>query len=116
LWSKRLEKGTFTRTGDEDKKQTLNSTQLQCLIAGVYGGIIFHLGATSRAPVFHKELADNRLLAKTRIFNKIPLLYRIHSYFVTRITNKKIATNLNLLKKIKSQLIDNYEEFIKTIS
>ena len=107
LWKNKLSWHPIMRSNKQD---------LHYLIAGVYGGIIFHLGATSRAPVFHKELADNRLLAKTRIFNKIPFLYRIHSYFVTRITNKKIATNLNLLKNIKSQLIDNYEEFIKTIS
>lgn len=92
-----------------------NKQDLHYLIAGVYGDIIFHLGATSRAPVFHKELADSKLLSKTRFLRKIPFLYRIHDCLVNHITNKKIVNNRDLLEKIKPQLINDHKEFIKTI-
>jgi len=36
LWSKRLEKGTFSDVGGAEPKLALNNAQLQCLIDGVY--------------------------------------------------------------------------------
>ena len=36
LWSKRLEKGTYTKVTDGKAKTPLNSAQLQCLIDGIY--------------------------------------------------------------------------------
>lgn len=56
-----------------------NRVNFHYLIAGVYGDTFFHLGATSRAPIFFRD-AKRPLLRVSDQLKKLPVVWRLGRY------------------------------------
>lgn len=93
--------------------QRSNSHNLHYLMAGIYGNVIFHLGAGSRRPLFAKELNDNSLLEKIKFFEKMPIFWRCYSILKKREEGKLISINSALVAEIETRLTENRDEFFK---
>ena len=57
-----------------------NSSDAHFLMAGIYGDLIFHLGASSRRPSFHADYANRVSLNFARRMSNIPILWRLSHF------------------------------------
>jgi hypothetical protein len=64
LWQHELPWGHLVRT---------NVRNPHYLIAGIYGGIVFHLGSASRRTVFRQDFRQSRIHRLTRSIDRIPV-------------------------------------------
>ena len=76
-------------------------------MAGIYGDIVFHLGASSRIPVFAKDINNNLILKFINRYRNAPLMWRLHSHLIKKIHNK----NKKIFDAIKSNLRKDPEKF-----
>lgn len=63
------------------KLERSNVRDLHYLMAGLYGDIIFHLGASSRAPEFYRDVYDGFLAKLTLKCERKPLIWRLRAWF-----------------------------------
>ncbi|PRO68457.1 hypothetical protein [Alteromonas gracilis] len=102
LWEHDLSWSQIKRTNKQD---------LHYLMAGVYGDIIFHLGAGSRSPLFAKEVNNSKTLRLIQSIENLPLLWRVHNKLKKYIENRLIKQNSKVVRRIELELKNNAEDF-----
>ena len=92
-----------------------NRVNLHYLIAGVYGDVIFHLGAGSREPIFSKEIMTNSLMKATSALKSIPVLWRLHSLIEKGVEIYFTRRNRRIVNTVKKELLGSSNAFINTL-
>lgn len=85
-----------------------NQVNLHFLMAGIYGGVFFHLGASSRPPVFHADYVSRRPLRVAKRLRHLPLLRRI----AKGIEDRYVGANRQLFQTICHRLKTDPHRFI----
>lgn len=88
-----------------------NKTDLHYLMAGIYGDVFFHLGASSRNPAFHLDYASRLGLRFSLWVKDVPVIWRLGRWF----DDRYIAENRRLANKIRASLAQNPVEFIQQL-
>ena len=88
-----------------------NERDLHYMMAGIYGNLVFHLGAGSRSPLFAKEVNDSTGLKALRVLDKMPVLWRLYDLFKRRTEASLIEKNTKIVMEIEAQLKKNPERF-----
>jgi hypothetical protein len=92
-----------------------NHLNMHYLIAGVYGDVIFHLGAGSREPIFSKEIKTNSLMKATSPLKKTPVLWHLHSLIEKGVEMYYTRKNRQIINNVQRELVRNSEVFINTL-
>lgn len=82
------------------------------IMAGIYGGVLFHLGASSRAPMFSADSRSFPMLKFARRFEGVPLLWRI-GFLIEERYRRKTA---RIAAKIRDQLRTEPEVFLAELA
>ena len=88
-----------------------NERDLHYMMAGIYGNVVFHLGAGSRGPLFAKEVNESPVLKALRTFEKMPVLWRLYAFFKKRTEASLIERNTKIVTEIESRLKKDAEQF-----
>lgn len=81
------------------------------LMAGIYGDVFFHLGASSRRPWFYFDYRTRVSLRMRPVLGKIPLLWRLGSWLEERY----IASNRHSLQTIMNSLRTDPDRFLSNL-
>lgn len=85
-----------------------NASDAHFLMAGIYGDLIFHLGASSRRPSFHADYASRIGLRFAKRINNMPILWRLsHS-----LEENYLKENERAFGDIISELLTDPDNFI----
>ena len=85
------------------------------IMAGIYGDVFFHLGATSRRQFFYVEFARNPLLHLMDILNKYPVIWRVSAWISPWLREKRAPSNARVFRSVSSALRTNPERFIEKL-
>jgi len=88
-----------------------NRRNAHFLMAGIYGDIFFHLGASSRRPWFYFDYQTRASLRMKPILSKIPVLWRLGS----SLEDRYIASNRSTLAEIANSLREDPERFLREL-
>lgn len=88
-----------------------NVSNTHFLMAGMYGDLIFHLGASSRRPSFHADYANRVSLRIARRMSGAPILWRL----ARRLEENYLMENQKTFHKIVTKLSTEPEKFIATL-
>ena len=88
-----------------------NSLEPHFLMAGIYGGVFFHLGASSRRPAFHQDYTTRPSLRLAARLRERPLLWRMAAC----LENRYLTQNTRIFEAIASRLRSDPEEFIAAL-
>lgn len=88
-----------------------NTRDLHFIMAGVYGGAFFHLGASSRRPAFNLDFRTKPHLRLAASLQGVPILWRLGRI----IENAYLDKNEKLAKGIRRELRENPREFVKSL-
>ena len=80
-----------------------NKKNVHHLIGGIYGDAIFHLGALSRAAVFHSDKDHDQLMRLTFPFRSSPILWRLEQWATHRRALRNAINAKTLLDKLKHE-------------
>ncbi|WOI38742.1 hypothetical protein R1T43_06845 [Alteromonas sp. CI.11.F.A3] len=92
-----------------------NHVDLHYMIAGIYGDLIFHLGAGSRRPIFFQEMRCNRIIHLIAPLKGKPLLWRLHSLIERGVEGYLVRRNRKIVKSVMRELTNNADAFIESI-
>jgi hypothetical protein len=81
------------------------------LMAGIYGGVFFHLGASSRRPWFYLDYKTKLSLRFGSAVSKIPIIWRLGSWLEERY----IASNRRVFAGIAGSLRSDPERFLSSL-
>jgi len=93
-----------------------NGRNLHYIMAGIYGNVIFHLGAGSRSPLFAKEVNESTKLRILKILEKMPIVWRLYAFLKKRTEASLVKRNSKIMSEIESQLKENPECFFAYLS
>ncbi len=88
-----------------------NHTNLHFLMAGIYGDVFFHLGASSRSPAFYSDFVKRPTLRLSVLLQPLPILWRIGAWFEKRYLLK----NQRLSNSIRDQIKTDPDAFIQKL-
>lgn len=88
-----------------------NQRNLHFLMAGIYGDIFFHLGASSRRPWFYFDYQTRLSLRMKPALSKVPMLWRFGSWLEERY----LASNRRTLAKITDSLRSDPDRFLSSL-
>ncbi|HEX4267609.1 MAG TPA: hypothetical protein VHY36_06970 [Steroidobacteraceae bacterium] len=88
-----------------------NQRNRHFLMAGIYGDVFFHLGASSRRPWFHFDYQKRLSLRMKPALSKIPMLWHLGSWLEERY----IASNERTLAKITDSLRSDPDRFLSSL-
>ncbi|MFM7061254.1 MAG: hypothetical protein ACKOZL_08735 [Actinomycetes bacterium] len=111
LWNRRLAWGHLTRS---------NIRNPHYLIAGIYGGVVFHLGGASRRVAFRRDFEHARTYRVTRAIEQIPTghgLIRSIQLQLTRwmrgeVEDLVVDYNRQMFAALSSYLVANPDDFL----
>ncbi len=89
-----------------------NKRNRHFLMAGIYGGIFFHLGASSRTPAFHIDYVTKPALRLSVWLRDLPLLWRL----AARLEGRYLAANGRIYEGIANSLRSDPESFLSYLS
>ena len=94
--------------------QLLRSNHLSphFLMAGIYGGVFFHLGASSRGPSFYADYMTRPSLRIAGRIRNLPLLWRLARSMEWRY----VQNNLGIFESISRQLREDPHNFISALA
>jgi len=81
------------------------------LMAGIYGGLFFHLGATSRRPLFAVEQQHSAIIRLAYTIRSLPMLWRL----ADSLENVQVKRNRRILQLAKDQLLTDPESFLSSL-
>jgi len=81
------------------------------LMAGIYGSVFFHVGASSRRPAFYLDYLTRPSLRVAIRLRNLPLLWRLAAYLENRYTNR----NAEIYSRIAEALKRDPEQFLATL-
>jgi hypothetical protein len=81
------------------------------LMAGIYGDVFFHLGASSRRPWFYLDYQRRLSLRIKPALSKVPILWRLGAWLEERY----IASNERLLARISDSLRSDPDSFLSSL-
>jgi hypothetical protein len=81
------------------------------LMAGIYGDMFFHLGASSRRPWFYFDHRTRLSLRVKAAFSNVPVLWHLGSWLEERY----IASNRHTLAKITHSLRSDPDHFLSSL-
>lgn len=81
------------------------------LMAGIYGDVFFHLGASSRQPTFHVDYLTRPSLRLATALRKLPAVWRMASPLEARY----IASNARAFRGIVDSLKENPDRFLSSL-
>lgn len=85
-----------------------NKTDLHFIMAGIYGDVFFHLGASSRRPAFHLDYVTLPHLRLSVWMQSKPLVWRLSDWIEDLHLNK----NQIIADEIRQRLRSNPDQFI----
>lgn len=88
-----------------------NRRDLHFLMAGIYGGVFFHLGASSRRPWFYIDSKTRLSLRIGSAVSKIPMIWRAGPWLEERY----IASNRRVFAAIVDSLRSDPERFLRSL-
>ncbi len=88
-----------------------NKTDLHFIMAGIYGDIFFHLGASSRRPAFHLDYVTLPHLRLSVWMQSKPLVWRLSDWIEDLHLNK----NQLIADEIRQRLRNNPDQFIEEL-
>jgi hypothetical protein len=88
-----------------------NRRNLHFLMAGIYGDVFFHLGASSRRPWFYFDYRTRPLFRMRRALKRIPVIWRLRPWLEERY----IASNRRILAKIVECLRSDPDRFLSSL-
>jgi len=88
-----------------------NRVSLHYLMAGIYGGVFFHLGAGSRTPVFVGDYPE-RWVRAAGLMRNLPLLRRI----APALHDRYVRDNSRIFESISRRLKDDPRRFIEDLA
>lgn len=88
-----------------------NRRNLHPLMAGIYGDVFFHLGATSCRPWFYFDYQERLSLLMGPVVSKIPVIWRLGSWLEERY----IASNRRTLVRIAESLRSDPDRFLSSL-
>lgn len=89
-----------------------NLRNLHFLMAGVYGGVFFHLGASSRRPTFHADYLTKPSLRMAAHVRELPLLWRL----ATSLEERYLAGNERLYRGFVYRLKTDPAQFLSELA
>jgi hypothetical protein len=89
-----------------------NMKDLHCLMAGIYGGVFFHVGASSRSPTFSGEARTLPSMRFGKHFGNLPVLWRITFLIEQRYQRQ----NTRIAKRIRARLKSEPEAFLAELA
>jgi hypothetical protein len=89
-----------------------NKTDLHFLMAGIYGDVFFHLGASSRSPAFHVDYLTQPALRLAERLRERALVWRAGAY----LEDRYLAANTRVLKLITDRLQTDPQQFIRELA
>lgn len=81
------------------------------LMAGIYGDVFFHLGASSRRPWFYFDYKTRLSLRMKPALSKIPMLWHLGSW----LEDRYIASNKRSLARITDSLRSDPDRFLSSL-
>jgi hypothetical protein len=81
------------------------------LMAGIYGGVFFHLGASSRRPWFYLDYKTRPSLRLGSAVSKIPIIWRLGPWLEERY----IASNRLIFARIAGSLRSDPDRFLSSL-
>ena len=88
-----------------------NRRNAHFLMAGIYGDVFFHLGASARRPWFYFDYKTRLLVRVGPAFGKVPVLWRLGSWLEERY----IASNRRTLATISDCLRSDPDGFLSRL-
>lgn len=88
-----------------------NRRNFHFLMAGIYGDIFFHLGASSRAPWFRRDELRKPSLLIAHTLGKFPVSRRLQKFIYKRY----VASNRRILMRITNELRSSPARFLSTL-
>ena len=88
-----------------------NTRDLHYLMAGIYGSIFFHLGASSRRPAFYLDFHTRRLVRLSVALKGIPVIWRFGRFLENRNLDRNEKTGLT----IREELRKDPNEFFRSL-
>lgn len=88
-----------------------NRRNLHFLMAGIYGDVFFHLGASARRPWFYFDYRTRPSLRLGEALGEIPLMWRLRPWLEERY----IASNRRTLGKIMNSLKADPDRFMSSL-
>ena len=89
-----------------------NRHNLHFLMAGIYGGIFFHLGSSSRRPAFFMDSETRPLLRLAERLNHVPFFWRLSKF----IMENYLKENEQLYRQITTRLRNDPIQFLADLS
>lgn len=89
-----------------------NSNNPHFLMAGIYGGVFFHLGASSRRPSFYADFVAYPVLRIARWLKGVPFFWRVSRVIEERYLKK----NERIFRRITNELSTAPDKFIARLS
>jgi hypothetical protein len=81
------------------------------LMAGIYGGIFFHLGGSSRRPWFYLDSQTRLSLRIGAAVSKIPIVWRLGPWLEERY----VESNRRIFAKIQGSLRSDPDRFLSSL-
>lgn len=88
-----------------------NRRNCHSLMAGIYGDVFFHLGASSRRPWFYFDYRTRASLRIKPVLSKVPLIWRLSTWLEERY----IASNRRTLEAIVNSLRSDPDRFLSSL-
>ena len=88
-----------------------NTRDLHYLMAGVYGSIFFHLGASSRRPAFYLDFHTQHLVRLSVAMQRIPVIWRFGRF----LENRNLDRNEKLGRAIRDELRKDPDSFFRSL-
>lgn len=88
-----------------------NRHNVHFLMAGIYGDVFFHLGASSRRPWFYMDSKTRLSLRIGPAIKKVPILWRLGPWLEERY----IASNRRILERIVASLRSDPDRFLSRL-
>lgn len=86
------------------------------LLEGVYGSRIYHLGASSRAPIFYHEIVNDFFYKNLSFLKKLPILWRLYFKFVVPLVEERIKKrNSKIVARVKKRLSTERDTYFATL-
>ncbi len=95
------------------KLERTNHVNPRSLLAGVYGDVLFHLGASSRRPQFSIDYQTWPTLRLVMLLRGRPLVWRVADFFDDRYARSNEAVLKDIVAELKSGP-DSYISYLRT--